>query len=331
MNPASAGPDPADHIPVLLPAVIFWLQPAPGKRILDGTVGGGGHAEGLLARGAVVLGLDRDADAVENAGRRLAGFGQRVILRQESYRRAGEAMRGIGWATVDGILLDLGLSTRQLNDPQRGMGFRADGPLDMRFDRAAGETAADLLNTLPAEEIAQILFRYGEEREARRIASAVVRSRPLSTTRELADLVVAATKSGGRSARSVHPATRTFQALRIAVNHELDELEAALPMLLDHLGAGGRLAVISFHSLEDRIVKHAIREASGRAWRRGTRKPPYADRPAPAFRDLTPRPILPDAAEIAANPRSRSAKLRVAERMPETETAAGAPGVMPSP
>jgi 16S rRNA (cytosine1402-N4)-methyltransferase len=231
-------------------------------------------------------------------------------------------MRGIGWESVDGILLDLGLSSLQLNDPQRGMGFRADGPLDMRFDRSAGETAADLLNTLPAEEIAQILFRHGEERQAHRIAQAIVRNRPVSTTRELAELIVAVTKSGNRGARTVHPATRTFQALRIAVNHELEELEAALPELMDHLGAKGRLAVISFHSLEDRLVKHAIREASGRAWHRGTRKPPYADAPAPKFRDLTPRPVLPDAREIAANPRSRSAKLRVAERIqaPETTT-----------
>lgn len=320
MNPNPTGSDPIAHIPVLFQSVLHWMQPAAGRKFVDGTVGGGGHAEGLLAGGGQVLGLDRDADAIAIAGRRLAGFGERVILRQASYRRAGEILREIGWNAVDGILLDLGLSSLQLADPERGMAFRNDGALDMRFDRSGGETAADLLNTLPVEELARILFEYGEEPAARKIAQVIVRNRPMRTTRALAELVAAATGYRGRGAGTAHPATRTFQALRIAVNHELEELENALPQLLEFLVAGGRLAVITFHSLEDRLVKRAMREACGKPWRRGVRTPPYATPPQPAFRDLTIKPVVPDQDEITKNPRSRSAKLRVVEKIPSGES-----------
>jgi 16S rRNA (cytosine1402-N4)-methyltransferase len=314
MNPNPAPSDPVRHLPVLFQSVLHWLQPAPGRKMIDGTVGGGGHAEGFLAAGAQVLGLDRDPDALASAGLRLAGFGDRLILRQASYRRADEIVREIGWNTTDGILLDLGLSSLQLADPERGMAFREDGPLDMRFDRTAGDTAADLLNTLPQEELERILFQYGEEPDARKIARAIVSRRPLRSTRELAELVAAEKTFRGAARRSIHPATCTFQALRIAVNGELDELAEALPRLLEILAAGGRLAVITFHSLEDRLVKRAMRDACGKEWRRGIRQVPYAQPAEPAFRDLTPRPIGPDRKETAENPRARSAKLRVVEK-----------------
>jgi 16S rRNA (cytosine1402-N4)-methyltransferase len=315
MSPMPAASEGVRHLPVLFQPVLHWLQPAAGRRILDGTIGGGGHAEGLLAAGAEVLGLDRDPDAIAEAARRLARFGGQVHLRQSSYRRADELLRETGWDAVDGILLDLGLSSLQLADAERGMAFREDGPLDMRFDRSGGETAADLVNTLPGEEIERILFQFGEEPDARKIARAIVRSRPVGTTRELAETVAAAVGRRAGAERSTHPATRTFQALRIAVNGELDELENALPRLLRSLAGGGRMAVITFHSLEDRQVKRAFREACGREWRRGMRIPPYAQRPEPDYRDLTPKPIVPDRNEIAENPRARSAKLRVVEKI----------------
>jgi 16S rRNA (cytosine1402-N4)-methyltransferase len=252
----------AEHTPVLYQPVLEWLAPRSGKKYLDGTVGGGGHAEGILRSGAELLGLDRDEDALRAARRRLEPFADRVVLRRASYRRAPLILNEIGWGKVAGIVLDLGLSSLQLADPQRGFSFRQDGPLDMRFDRSGGETAADLLDSLFEEELADILYKYGEERKARRIAKAIVRNRPLQSTRQLADLVAAAV-GPSRCGFRMHPATRTFQALRIAVNRELEELEDGLPELMDCLEEGGRLAVISFHSLEDRIVKQTFRRASG--------------------------------------------------------------------
>ena len=303
----------AEHLPVLYQSVLTWLRPQPETRFIDGTLGGGGHAAGILNRGARLLGLDRDAEALQTAARRLAPFADRAVLRQASYRIAPEIIQEIGWCTVDGILLDLGLSSLQLADPQRGFSFREDGPLDMRFDRSGGETAADLVNTLPEEEIATILFRYGEERRARRIARAIVRRRPIENTRQLADIVSAAAgfTAGGR--HRLHPATRTFQALRIAVNGELDELERGLPALMDCLEEGGRMAVIAFHSLEDRIVKQTFRRAAGKPIR-GEESGPGREREV-LFRDVTGKPVVPDEAEQTSNPRSRSAKLRVVERI----------------
>jgi 16S rRNA (cytosine1402-N4)-methyltransferase len=311
VRPADAGS--VEHVPVLYQSVLEWLQPRPGTRFVDGTLGGGGHAEGILQSGAQVLGLDRDEEALRTAARRLAPFGGRAICRHGCYREAPEILREIGWNAVEGIVLDLGLSSLQLADPQRGFAFREDGPLDMRFDRSGGETAADLVNTLPETEIAGILFRYGEERDARRIARAMVQRRPIESTRQLAD-VVADAAGRRRSGRDrLHPATRTFQALRIAVNRELDELEQGLPDLMECLKEGGRIAVISFHSLEDRIVKRTFRRAAGKPIRGEDRGPGMEA--AARFRELTGKPVQPAASEMTANPRSRSAKLRVLERI----------------
>jgi 16S rRNA (cytosine1402-N4)-methyltransferase len=313
MSAPEAETGPTEHIPVLYQSVLEWLQPGPGKRFLDGTLGGGGHAEGILRSGAWLLGMDRDEQALRTAAHRLAPFADRAILRHASYRAAPEILREIGWGRAAGILLDLGLSSLQLADPQRGFAFRQNGPLDMRFDRSDGETAADLVNTLPEEDIAGILFRYGEERRARRIAKAILRHRPLESTRQLADTVAAAVGFSAAGRHRLHPATRTFQALRIAVNRELEELELGLPDLMGCLEAGGRIAVISFHSLEDRIVKQTFRRAAGKP-AKGERTGPGRD-PEPFFRELTKRPVQPEEEEMTANQRSRSAKLRVLERI----------------
>jgi 16S rRNA (cytosine1402-N4)-methyltransferase len=311
---AGTAPEQFEHVPVLYQSVLDWLRPQKGKRYLDGTIGGGGHAQGILDRGPQLLGLDRDADALRIAQRRLAAYTDRVILRPVSYARARAILEEIGWGRVDGILLDLGISSYQLADPERGFAFRRDGPLDMRFDRSSGETAADLVNTLPEEEIARMLFEFGEERNARRIARAILRNRPIHSTGRLAEIVATAVGSRSRGESGLHPATRTFQALRIAVNHELGELETALPDLMESLEPGGRMAVITFHSLEDRMIKRAFRKASGKP---GKDEPnhPLLPKPNASFRDLTTKPVRPEREEIAENPRSRSAKLRVLERI----------------
>jgi len=314
MDAPGPDPDQTAHVPVLYQSVLEWLQPQSGKRYLDGTVGGGGHAQGILDRGAWLLGLDRDADALRIASSRLASFSDRVILRQASYRRAREILEAIGWRQVTGILLDLGISSYQLADTDRGFAFRRDGPLDMRFDRTSGETAADLVNTLPEEEISRMLFVYGEERNARRIAREIFRHRPIASTGELANVVAGAVGYRNRGSSGVHPATRTFQALRIAVNHELEELEAALPDLMASLEQGGRMVVITFHSLEDRLVKRAFRKASGKPGKDEPQNPLLPETRA-SFRDVTPKPVRPSPGEIAENPRSRSAKLRALERL----------------
>ena len=314
MGGTGSDQDRIEHVPVLYQSVLDWLQPQSGKSYLDGTVGGGGHAQGILDRGARLLGLDRDADALRIAKSRLAAYADRVILRPASYAQARAILEEIGWGRVAGILLDLGISSYQLADPERGFAFRRDGPLDMRFDRTGGETAADLVNTLPEEEIARMLFDFGEERNAHRIARAILVHRPITSTGQLAEVVAAAAVRRGRGESGVHPATRTFQALRIAVNHELEELEAALPDLMESLEPGGRMAVITFHSLEDRLIKRAFRKAAGK---------PAKDEPDHLllpkrdsfYRDLTSKPVRPGREEIAENPRSRSAKLRILERL----------------
>ncbi len=302
----------AVHVPVLLQSALSFLQVRPGGVYLDGTVGGGGHAEAILESSAPdgrLLGLDRDPAALEAAGRRLARFGGRAVLRHGSF--AALAQLAEGFAPADGILLDLGLSSLQLADPARGFAFSQEGPLDMRFDPTApGPTAADLVNSLSVKELAGLLYRYGEERQARRIAEAIVAARPLGTTRQLAEVVERAV---GRPER-IHPATRTFQALRIAVNGELEALEAALPQALDLLRPGGRLVVISFHSLEDRIVKRFLQREA-----RDCICPPEAPictcGHKARLRPLTRRPVRPEPAEVEANPRARSARLRAAERL----------------
>lgn len=304
----------APHRPVLYKEIIHALQPHSPGRYVDGTVGAGGHARGILeacAPDGRLLGLDLDPQALALARETLAPYGGRVRLVQASYVTLAHQLTALGWQAVDGVLLDLGVSSMQFDTPERGFSFVQDGPLDMRFGPQALHSAEDLVNDLSQDELADLIFRYGEEREARRIARAIVSARPLHTTRELAAVIEKASpRRGGR----LHPATRTFQALRIAVNEELAAVEKVLPQAAAGLGSGGRLAVISFHSLEDRIVKDFIRRES-----KDLVNPPYeriyeVERMA-TLKDLTRKPITPAADEIEANPRARSAKLRVAEKM----------------
>jgi 16S rRNA (cytosine1402-N4)-methyltransferase len=302
------------HIPVLFQAVLDGLQVRPGGRYIDATVGGGGHAAGILAASSPdgrLLGLDRDPDAVEATRAHLSSHAGRVVLVHTPFTRLAEIAHAYHIVPADGVLFDLGLSSLQLADPTRGFAFMADGPLDMRFDSTqGGPTAAELVNHLSPEELTTLIYRYGEERQARRIAAAIVAARPLHTTRELAAVVEQGVGRRGR----IHPATRTFQALRIAVNDELAAIEAALPQAVEVLAPGGRLAVISFHSLEDRLVKRFLRQES-----RDCICPPevpvcMCDHRA-TVQLVTRKPIRPAEDELAANPRSRSARLRVAERI----------------
>lgn len=303
----------SNHIPVLYQEVLSALQPRAGSLIIDGTVGAGGHALGILERSApdgALLGLDRDPVTLPLAQQRLARFGERVHLRHGSFRELAAQAQAAGWTAVDGVLLDLGLSSLQLDDPQRGFAFRHDGPLDMRFDPTSGASAADLVNRLPEGELADLIYRHGEERQSRRFARAIVAARPIRTTVELAELIAKAHR--GRRGKT-HPATRTFQALRIAVNDELSALQEALPQAVQLLRSGGRLAVIAFHSLEDRMVKRFMREES-----RNVVCPPEEQtgriENAARLCLVQRKPIRPSEEEIQRNPRARSARLRVAER-----------------
>lgn len=303
-----------EHRPVLLDQAVAALKIAPDGIYIDATFGRGGHSRAILARlgaGGRLLVIDKDAAALAAAGD-LTGDA-RVEAHGGSFSALGELVAQRGWRRrVSGILMDLGVSSPQLDDPGRGFSFRADGPLDMRMDRGAGQTAAQWLATASADEIGRVLWEYGEERYARRIANRIVQAReenPVTTTGQLADLIASAVP--GRE-RHKHPATRSFQAIRIHVNHELDDLRSVLPACVDALAPGGRLAVISFHSLEDRIVKRFMRDAErGPALPHGLPVVPEAYRPTLR---VIGSPIVPDAAELAANPRARSARLRVAER-----------------
>lgn len=305
------------HIPVLLNAVLDALCPsgrAPA-RVIDGTLGAGGHSAALLDRGAQeLLGLDVDPQAIAVASARLAPYGDRVCIVHASYVDMGRIARDRGWADgVDAILLDLGASSMQFDTAERGFSFRADAPLDMRFDPTSGQpTAADLVNTLDEGALADLIFQYGEERHARRIARAIVRARPLATTGALAAVIARAVPR--RPDDRIHPATRTFQALRIAVNDELAALERTLPSAIALLRPGGRLAVISFHSLEDRIVKTAFKLAATDCIC-PPKTPICVCGHRASVRPITRRPVEADPAEAAANPRARSAKLRVVERL----------------
>jgi len=301
------------HEPVLFQNVLAALKPESGQRFIDGTVGGGGHAQGILEASAPdgqLLGIDADPEALQVAQVRLAAFGPRVTLVQSNFAHLEEIARQRGFYPVHGILFDLGVSSMQLSAVARGFSFQHDGPLDMRMDPSLQKTAADLVNDLPVKELADLLWRYGEERRARRIAQAIAAARPLATTGKLAEVLIRALGRGGR----IHPATRTFQALRIAVNDELGALEAVLPQAMHILAPGGRLAVISFHSLEDRLVKSFFRQEA-----RDCICPP--DMPIcscghkAVLRIVTRRPVIPSDTEKAGNPRSRSAKLRVAEKL----------------
>ena len=304
------------HVPVLYHEVLAGLQPRAGGKYIDGTVGAGGHAAGLLEASSPdgqLLGLDRDPAALAIAAKVLAPFGARARLVHTSYTQmAAVATAGAaaGFAPVDGILLDLGLSSLQLEDRQRGFAFQGEGPLDMRFDPASALTAAQIVNTWPVDELADIIFRYGEDRSARRIARAIGAARPLSTTVELAAVVSAAV--GGRKGERLHPATRTFQALRIAVNGELEAVEAVLPVAVGLLGRGGRLAVIAFHSLEDRLVKRFFRE---QARGKDDVRQPFPAPFEPVLAEVTRHPLTAAPEEAERNPRARSAKLRIAEKL----------------
>ena len=294
-----------------------WLRPESGKRYLDGTLGGGGHTEEILIRSSPhgqVLGLDRDDEAITAACQRLQRFGARLITRQASFANAQNILAEIGWSGVDGVVLDLGISSHQIDTPERGFSFRAETPLDMRMDRRQSLNAQVILNTFSVGELEQIFRDYGEEPNARRIARAIVdqrRREPIHTTGELVKIIEGV--RGGRR-RDHHPATQVFQALRIAVNQELQHLEKFMETGFETLLPKGRLAVIAFHSLEDRIVKRAFRK-----WSRSCLCPPRALHCQCGWsqktRLLTKRPVAPSASEIENNPRARSAKLRAVERV----------------
>ena len=304
------------HVPVLFQDVIGGLQARPGGWYVDATVGAGGHAAGLLAASSPdgrLLGLDRDPAAIVVARGRLQVSAQRVALVHGSFAALKDLAQAGGFVPVDGVLFDLGLSSLQLADRARGFAFMYDGPLDMRFDGGTGGlTAAQLVNQLSLAELADVLFRYGEEVRAHRIAQEIVAHRPILTTSKLAAVV--ATVAGAERRGRIHPATRTFQALRIAVNDELTALETALPQAVEILDTGGRLAVISFHSLEDRIVKRFLRQES-RDCICLPDLPVCTCGHRATLRLVTRKPIRPSPDEVALNPRSRSARLRVAERI----------------
>jgi 16S rRNA (cytosine1402-N4)-methyltransferase len=277
-------------------------------------VGAGGHAAGILEASAPkgkLLGLDVDPEAIQIAAERLAGFGERVTLVRASYVTLPGQLDTLGWDAVDGALLDLGASSMQFDRPERGFSFQADGPLDMRFDPDTGRSAADLVNELTQTELADLIYRYGDEKRSRQIAKAIVQARPLESTAQLAKVVSQAAK---RKPGGLHPATQTFQALRIAVNGELDAIEATLPQMLAALKPGGCMAVISFHSLEDRLVKQFFQQESRSVSRQPDDPPSFEERTA-KLKIITRRPIRAAPAEVEVNPRARSARLRVAEKI----------------
>lgn len=305
------------HLPVMPAEALELLALCPGRTAVDATVGGGGHAELMLAalRGGRLIGLDMDAEAIEWSRRRLpptaAEQGVGLDLVQANFAELGRVLDELGVGRVDALLADLGVSYHQLSREERGFSFLADAPLDMRMDASRATTAADLVNRLPERELADLIFRLGQERKSRAVARTIVAERRkgrIETTAHLARIVARAVLGGrgGRGGRGgwlrIHPATRTFQALRMAVNDELENLERLLAQLPERLSAGGRVVIISFHSLEDGLVKRSFREQS-----RGE---------GPTLRLLTPKPLRPSPEEAAANPRSRSARLRAAERLP---------------
>src|SRR5882724_1744638 len=301
------------HRPVLESEVLELLEPKPGSLIVDATCGGGGHTEALLESGANVLALDRDPDAIQHVSEQLARFGKRLALRQANFRCAISVLDELGIRTIGGALLDIGVSSRQLENSERGFSFMRNGPLDMRMDPRAQLTAAAIVNEYSEEQLTRLFRELGEEPASRRIASLIVKMRKSAPFRETLQLARAIEKLVGRHGRH-HPATQVFQALRMEVNDELGALEEGLRALIARLERGGRIAVITFHSLEDRIVKNFFRDRS-REW---LDKPEWPEpRPNPDFslRLITPKPVEPDAVEQRANPRSRSARLRVAERI----------------
>ena len=305
---------PPEHIPVLAQEALDWLQPTSPHIYIDATVGLGGHSREILNRsspGGSLLAIDADPQALQVARQRLAQWEERITFVQGRHRDLDVLARRAGVAAVHGVILDLGVSSLQLDEPERGFSFSHDGPLDMRMGPDTEFTAADIVNTWSQEDLARIIYEYGQERHSRRIARAICNDRPLNRTGDLAALVARVVGQRGR----IHPATRTFQALRIAVNRELESLQAVLPQIVELLVPGGRMVIISFHSLEDRIVKQFIARES-----RDCICPPripqcVCGHKATVLR-LTKKPVMATSTEIERNPRSRSARLRVAERLP---------------
>lgn len=309
-----------EHKPVLFAQTLAGLNLHPGGTYVDGTLGGGGHTEGILQAigpDGRVIGIDQDGEALQAASERLKDFGGRLVPVRANFAEIEQVLAEQGITAVDGVLLDIGVSSRQLDAAERGFSYMQDGPLDMRMDRRGDRTAADLLAELSAEELANIIYRYGEERFSRRIAARIVEFRerePLHSTRQLAELVTAAIPAARRRKEAQHPAKRTFQALRIAVNDELGVLERGLAAAFAVLRPGGRLAVITFHSLEDRIVKEYF---AGLA--KGCDCPPEFPvcvcGKTPQARLIRRKPVVAEPEELAENPRARSAKLRVIEKL----------------
>jgi len=302
------------HKPVLYQEIIHALQPRSGGRYVDGTLGAGGHARGILEActpDGLLLGLDVDPQALALARETLAPYEGRIHLVQASHITLSDQLKTLGWDSIDGIVLDLGASSMQFDNPERGFSFMQDGPLDMRFGINATMSAEEIVNTFDEKELADIIFRYGEDRDSRKIAKAIIANRPVHTTGELASVIE---KASPRRGDRIHPATQTFQALRIAVNDELAAVEKTLPQAITSLKVGGRAAIISFHSLEDRIVKEYFREQS-----KDKVNPPYEriyeqERKA-VVKLINKKPILSSDEEIKENPRARSAKLRVVEKL----------------
>jgi 16S rRNA (cytosine1402-N4)-methyltransferase len=305
--------DPIYHRPVLAAEVLELLAPKAGSLVVDGTCGGGGHAEAILHAGANVLALDQDPDAIEYSASRLSTFGERVTLRQCNFRAAGEILDQLGITRIGGALLDLGVSSRQLENAERGFSIMRNGPLDMRMDPRTTLTAAEVVNQYSEEDLTRLFRDLGEEPAARRIASVIVKTRKSAPFYETQQLVRAIEKVVGRHGRR-HPATQAFQALRMEVNDELGALEEGLRVLTARLEANARIGVIAFHSLEDRIVKNFFRDRS-REWLDRPEWPAPRRNPERDLNVITPKPVEPDENERRMNPRARSAKLRVAEKI----------------
>ncbi len=307
--------NPKPHISVLFQEVLEALKIKPGRRYADLTLGAGGHAKGILEGSSPdgqLLGLDVDPQALEIAKVVLQQFGERVQIIQASYLTLENQLEKLDWENLEGIILDLGASSIQFDTPERGFSFSNDGPLDMRFDPTKDLTAGMILNDWDEKQIADILYQFGEERKSRKIAREIINNRPISSTKQLADLIKSTI---GSQKQKIHPATRSFQALRIAVNHELDAVEEILHLAIKFLAPGGRLAVISFHSLEDRIAKNIFRNASKTL--RDETDPLHRIIREPLVKLVTKKPIVPTTRNISENPRARSAKLRVVEKCAE--------------
>jgi 16S rRNA (cytosine1402-N4)-methyltransferase len=301
------------HRPILVGEVVELLAPKPGSVVIDGTCGGGGHAEAILKTGADVLALDQDPDAVRHVAEQLARFDRRITVRQANFRHSDKVLDELGIVTIGGALLDLGVSSRQLENAERGFSIMRNGPLDMRMDPRSELTAAAIVNEYSAEQLTRLFRELGEEPAARRIAGLIVKTRKTSPFRETLPLARAIERVVGRHGRR-HPATQVFQALRMEVNDELGALEEGLRILTARLESGARIAVIAFHSLEDRIVKNFFRDHS-REWLDQPEWPAPQRNPQYDLKLVTPKPVEPNENEQRVNPRSRSAKLRVAEKI----------------